>query len=338
MIVPTWNRADWLGPTVESALGQTRPPLEVLVVDDGSTDGTAAAARGLGDRVRYLRQENAGVAAARNAGARAARGDLLAFLDCEDLWVPEKLEIQVAALAACTEAGWCVTDCTVIDLAGRPVAGAQGFRRVFPPFRAMGLDPDTFFARDLTPREIRAAGRSVRLYAGDPFRMLFSGNFGLPSSALVRRDVFEEAGGFDPSWRLAEETEFFHRLAVGSPVVIVMDRLVQYRIGQAGALTSPSNTVALIRNALRSQAQAFAARTRPAEADRAAQQAGRRRLLLELARAHLSNYELEEARQALRTYREAGGRRSVREVLLRALARLPAAALRSLHRLKRIAA
>lgn len=336
VIIPTWNRAAWLTPTVQSALAQTVPPMEVIVVDDGSIDDTAEVAGRFGDRIRYLRQENAGVAAARNAGARVARGDWLGFLDCEDLWEPQKLEIQLAVMEACRGAGWCVTDCTVMDLEDRPTPGEQGFRRVFPPFRATGLDPDAFFRRGLDERELRAGGRRLRYYTGDPFRLLFSGNFGLPSSALVRRDVFEASGGFDPSWRLAEETEFFHRLAVRSPVVVVMERLVRYRVGQAGALTSPANTVTLMRNALRSQEQAFASRPDPNEADREAHAEGRRRLLLDLTRAHLANYDSRQARTTFGAWLADGGRLSARVLLLFLLSRLPPLALRAVHRLKRM--
>lgn len=335
VIIPTWNRAAWLTATVESALGQTVPPLEVIVVDDGSTDDTAAVAARLGPWVRYVRQDNAGVAAARNTGARAARGDLLAFLDCEDVWVPEKLEIQLAALATCSEAGWSVTDCTVIDLENRPVAGPQGFLRIFPPFRSTGLAPAEFFGWDLERRTVHAGGREVAVYTGDPFRLLFAGNFGLPSSALVWRTVFQKTCGFDPSWRLAEETEFFHRLAAGSRVAVVMERLVLYRVGQAGALTSPANTVTLVRNALRSQDQAAALRDTLSEAERTAHAAGRRRLLLDLAWAHLSNYETVPARTALGEYRTAGGGTTLRSLTIGLLARLPVSVLRALHRLRR---
>jgi GT2 family glycosyltransferase len=335
VIVPTWNRAAWLPATVESALGQTVPPLEVIVVDDGSTDDTAAVAARLGPWVRYVRQENAGVAAARNTGAGLARGELIAFLDCEDLWVPDKLEIQLGALAACPEVGWSVTDCTVIDLEDNPVTGPQGFRRVFPPFRGTGLAPAAFFGRDLERRTVRKNGREVAIYTGDPFRLLFSGNFGLPSSALVHRELFEKAGGFDPSWRLAEETEFFHRLATVSRVAVVMERLVLYRVGQAGALTSPANTVTLMRNALRSQDQAAALRGDLTDPERNAHAEGRRRLLLGLAWAHLSNHEAGPARAALEEYRSAGGRTTPRSLGIDLLTRLPVPVLRALHRLRR---
>jgi len=182
VIVPTFNRAGWVASTVASALAQTRPPLEVIIVDDGSTDDSEAAVRAIGGPVRYLRQANAGVAAARNAGAREARGDFLAFLDCEDLWEPEKLEVQLALFATHPEVGWCITGCTVIDLENRPVSGPQGWLRVFPPFRGTGRAPEAFFAEDLGRVTVPAASRSWVAFVGDAFRLLCFGNFGLPSN------------------------------------------------------------------------------------------------------------------------------------------------------------
>jgi len=338
VIVPTWNRADWLTATVESALAQTRAPLEVIVVDDGSTDQTGAVAASLPAGVRYVRQANAGVAAARNTGAREARGDLLAFLDCEDLWKPRKLEIQLAALRQAPEVGWSITGCLVVDLQNRPVPGVQGWERVFPPFRRTGRAPDAFFGEDLSSVSLMVADRQVTAYVGDPFRLLCFGNFGLPSSALVRRDLFEAMGGFNPEWRLAEETEFFHRVATFSPVAIVMEPLVRYRVGQAGALTSPANTVTLISNALRSLDGARALRGTLTSTEDEAWRAGRQRLLHELAYASLASFDPRGARKALATLRAEAGRITPRTMLLRAASLLPAPALRLVHRLKRAVA
>jgi glycosyltransferase involved in cell wall biosynthesis len=103
VVVPVHAGERFLPAALDSVAGQTHPPLETIVVDDGSPDASAALAA---DRagVRVVRQEHAGVAAARNAGARLARGTLLAFLDQDDLWHPEKLARQVVALDAAPQA------------------------------------------------------------------------------------------------------------------------------------------------------------------------------------------------------------------------------------------
>ena len=330
VIVPTFNRAAWLESTVRSALAQTHAPLEIIVVDDGSTDGTEAVARGLPAPVTYLRQPNAGVAAARNAGARVARGQWLAFLDCEDVWEPRKLECQLAALNAVPGADWSVTGCVVIDLEGRPTTGVQGFERVFPLFRELGVAASAFFAGQLTPTQVACSGGPVTVFGGDAFGLLFHGNFGLPSSAMVRRTLFEALGGFDPSWRLAEETEFFHRLAAQAAVALVMEPLVQYRVGQGGALTSPANTVTLVENALTSLERASASRAlKPAE--RNAYVEGRTRLTCRLAYAHLSNHDSRRARRVLGTLFRGGVPRAARAYGLLGLSLLPGPILRALH-------
>ena len=108
-IVPVYNGERYLRETIDSIFAQTYCPLEILVADDGSTDGTPAIVAGFGDRVRYLRQDNQGPAAARNLGIRATTGDFIAFLDADDLWHPEKLERQMARFQARPELCYCVT-------------------------------------------------------------------------------------------------------------------------------------------------------------------------------------------------------------------------------------
>jgi glycosyltransferase involved in cell wall biosynthesis len=100
VIVPAYNYARYLGQALDSILGQSRPPAEVIVVDDGSTDHTAAVAANYGDRIRYLHQANRGPGAARNVGVEHAHGQFLAFLDGDDWWEPAKLEWQLAVFEA----------------------------------------------------------------------------------------------------------------------------------------------------------------------------------------------------------------------------------------------
>lgn len=97
VVIPVWNGEALLGEALESVFGQTRPPEQVIVVDDGSTDGTAAVIRGFAG-AHYVYQPNAGAAAARNAGARLAAGSFIAFLDADDLWPPERIERQMQPL------------------------------------------------------------------------------------------------------------------------------------------------------------------------------------------------------------------------------------------------
>jgi glycosyltransferase involved in cell wall biosynthesis len=99
VIIPVYNGEAFLAEAIESVLIQSYRPIEVIVVDDGSTDGTAAVASRFKEGVRYIHQHNSGPAAARNSGLRVARGELIGFLDADDLWVENKLELQLGRLA-----------------------------------------------------------------------------------------------------------------------------------------------------------------------------------------------------------------------------------------------
>ena len=109
-VVTTYNQGPYIGAALGSVLAQTHRPLEIIVVDDGSTDDTPERVDRSRDRVVYLRQPNQGVAAARNTGVRQATGELIAFLDGDDLWEPEKLELQINAAVRHPESGLIVAN------------------------------------------------------------------------------------------------------------------------------------------------------------------------------------------------------------------------------------
>lgn len=107
-IVPVFNGESYLSETLDSLLAQSYHPIEIIVVDDGSTDGTPAIVRRYGQQIRYLRQANAGAATARNLGLTAARGEFVAFLDADDLWHREKLDRQMVRFQARPELDYCL--------------------------------------------------------------------------------------------------------------------------------------------------------------------------------------------------------------------------------------
>lgn len=100
VVIPVMDNANVIGEAIESALGQTQPPGEVLVIDDGSADGSGAVAEAFGSPVRVVRQENQGIGLARNRGIRESSGQAIALLDADDRWLPDKLERQLAALTS----------------------------------------------------------------------------------------------------------------------------------------------------------------------------------------------------------------------------------------------
>ena len=143
VVIPAYNAEPYIGRTVDSVLAQTRPAHEVIVVDDGSTDGTEAAVSRYGQEVRYIRQDNNGASAARNTGIEAAQGEWIAFLDADDEWMPEKLQRQAALLARNPELMWttgnfllcyCQTQRRVEKLAEERGRALLGGREYFDDF------------------------------------------------------------------------------------------------------------------------------------------------------------------------------------------------------------
>ncbi len=179
-VVPAYNCAPYLAIAIDSILDQTEPVLEVIVVDDGSTDGTAellAAYRGHA-RIRVLSQRNRGQASARNRGLAACRGDLVGFCDADDLWLPDKIERQLSVFTADPDLGVVYTDLIYVDEQGQYLP---------------------------TPHPARASG----WIAAD---LLAFGNVTFGTS-LIRRDALLEIGGFDESIDMGDDYDLLLRLS-----------------------------------------------------------------------------------------------------------------------------
>jgi len=213
VVIPTHDRGRVVVEAIESALAQTHPPLEVIVVDDGSTDDTAERVGRLRDaRVRYLRRPHAGVSAARNAGIAAATGDLVAFLDSDDLWKPDKVEAEIAALARYPSAGGVFSDLEKVD-------GAT----FVPSF----MRRTRVFSRLLAER----AYREGLLLSARALYLCLLQEVPIKTPALtVRRSALERAGGFNEAWTSSEDWEFLLRFARRESLVYVDRPLAVIRI------------------------------------------------------------------------------------------------------------
>jgi len=253
VIIPTFNRAAIVSRAIESALSQTYRDIEVVVVDDGSSDDTRSVVEGFGDRVRYFYQENAGVTAARNSAIRHARGEFLAFLDSDDAWAPWKLESQVAALTRFPEAGLVWSDMTALNRAG-DVISDRYLRVMYKAHsrvnieRAMREVETLGKLSSVAPNEVASA--SVRI--GDLFSEILLGNLLHTSTVLVRRAWVEQVGGFDPTFvHAGEDYEFYVRLCSVGPVVFIDAPSTYYCVGAPDQLTRPSMILEIARNNLR---------------------------------------------------------------------------------------
>ncbi len=206
------------------------------MVDDGSADDTARIARDLG--VTVISRTNGGISAARNTGVRAARCEYVALLDADDIWMPEKLDLQVAALAAAAVPSFSFTDFHTFD--SRGVRAARSELRAHPAFRrTVGRAP---------------SGTNVVVSASES-RPVLPDMYFVPSSAVIRRADVLAAGEFDESLRGCEDTEFFIRLFKLVPAIAVMRPLLLYRRHDTQATASPTrvmtNEFALIERVVR---------------------------------------------------------------------------------------
>lgn len=194
VVIPTYNRADKVRKSVESVLAQSFTDLEVIVVDDGSSDQTGQTLLdAFGDRIRYYFQPNQGVSVARNRGIEEARGEWIAFLDSDDLWEKEKLEWQLKAVKKFGgECGACYTDVRFFN--------HSETRTMFQ------LAEGNYRHQD----EIGINTDALRL-------LVKPGGAGMVlclSSFLARKDAIAKTGGFDTSLLYSQDSEFMFRLAM----------------------------------------------------------------------------------------------------------------------------
>jgi glycosyltransferase involved in cell wall biosynthesis len=213
VVIPVLNARPWVGRAIESALAQTVPPVEVIVVDDGSTDGSLEHVRERFPGVRAERSPGTGVSAARNFGITLARGECTAFLDADDVWAPWKLERQLAAVGCFPGWGMSVTD-----------------GRKFVPGEVVDWG-----TRSPAPR------RGPRL-VGFAALLRCSGVF--TSSVLVRRAVLDEVGLFDETLGGPEDKDLWLRVAHRHPLVELSEALVGYQ-DTPGSLSKPLLTQGL---------------------------------------------------------------------------------------------
>jgi glycosyltransferase involved in cell wall biosynthesis len=210
VIIPAYRAARTIGRALDSVLAQTRPPDEVLVIDDGSPDDLAAVVAGYGGPVRLLRQRNGGASSARNFGIDQARGNLIAFLDADDYWEPTKLERQLDVLRRHPEVGL-VAGRFFEEPPGRPRTGPSGFT------------PAGLRDRVRTGRGAEAFALAARVWTG---------------TVLVRREVLGEhrfVSGQEP----AEDLDLWVRLVLAAPVYFLSTPLVTYVL-EPGSLSRGS--------------------------------------------------------------------------------------------------
>lgn len=203
VIIPVYNAAAYLRETIDSVLAQLYPNIEVLVVDDGSTEDLSRIVAAYGDRVRYVRKPNGGPASARNLGVRMATADYIAFLDADDVWEPEKLRAQIDMLLLHPSLGLVYSTVSEIDRDGRLRSASRG--------------------RQQRP-------------SGDIAQALFWHNWIPTSTVVTRRACFAQVGWFDEARELisVEDYDMWLRIAERYQVMYLEQPLVRYRAHAGG--------------------------------------------------------------------------------------------------------
>lgn len=198
VIIPNYNYAKYVAKTIESVLSQTYQNLEIIVVDDGSKDDSLKVLETFRDKIRVVRQKNQGVSRARNHGAAISNGEYLAFLDADDVWLPEKLEKQFEKFAEDEQIGLVHCSMTLINPNDEPIGemcnGQEGW----------------------VAEEFLRFERSIVIGAG--------------STALVKRKIFTEVGGFDYRLSTSADWDFCYRVASRYKIGFVKKPLVLYRM------------------------------------------------------------------------------------------------------------
>ncbi len=257
VVIPTYNRSHLIGDAIRSACDQGRSVAEVIVVDDASTDATVAVVDAIDDpRLRLIhRAERGGPAAARNDGITASTGEFIAFLDSDDVWLPGKIDLQLACFARHPEVGMLWTELDAVDAAGASLAG--GLSRVYAAWRT--VEPRDLFDKS-APLDDAGGPPGARVWWGDILARMIAGNLVHTSSVIISRSRLDAVGLFDPAFRESGEDFDFHlRTSAAGPVGLIDVPTVRYRFGADDQLTSRRYLVALSGNYLRALQKAAAA-------------------------------------------------------------------------------
>ncbi len=210
-IIPTYNRAHCIARAIESVLSQTYADIDVVVVDDGSTDDTARIVAGFGNSVRYLVQDNAGQGPARNKGVAESDSDWIAFLDSDDVWLPTKIERQLEFTQTCR------VELSFTDFSLRHDLDGDGY--------------DSWL-KELNARGRQTAVRSGRIEHPMDF-VLGPGDLAFTSTMMIARETFELSRGYRSQYRRCQDNDLYIRLAAQqkAAVAFLAEPLAQREIG-----------------------------------------------------------------------------------------------------------
>lgn len=218
VVIPAYNAQNTIARAIQSVLNQIRPADEMIVIDDGSSDNTAQAAGSFGEKVTVIRQTNAGASVARNKGIEASHGEWIAFLDADDEWLPEKLQLQVGHLREHPELKWTYSN---------------------------------FFRKEPDDRPLQLAHVSDKLQEQltnnifhDYFRAYADGGYAWTSVLIIHREVFKQTGMFEVGMKRAQDNDLWFRIGYQYPQVGYLPQpLAIYHLDTPGSSTKINDQV-----------------------------------------------------------------------------------------------
>lgn len=236
VVIPTYNNARFLQDCLNSILTQTYRDFEIIVVDDGSTDNTRDVLSEFNKHIRYFYQENKGLAVARNVGMDLARGIYITYLDSDDMFLPENLFLKTRILDNYPEIGGVFSDFCIFNEYG--VSKNKATEDFFPVFKRKKVGLENIFQHiEYLSHNLE---HNIRIMHGNVFKMIFWGNFILPSSMLVRKQILKSVGYFEKDLRTQQDYEYWLRFTKDHNLCFLDDVLVKYR-RHTNQLTDHSN-------------------------------------------------------------------------------------------------
>lgn len=211
VIIPNYNYGRFLRQAIDSALAQTYSNIEIIVVDDGSSDDSDEILNSFSAKIRWIKQTNQGVSAARNRAVAESGGEILAFLDADDVWLPAKIEKQVAVFSSDDKIGLVHCGKLDVDDSEKPISehldGMSG-----------------------------AVSHDLLRYRRD---VILGGG----SASAITREAFEKSGAFDTKMRIGEDWEFYYRVSKNYQVGFVPEILLKYRIHSSNSFAGNASSV-----------------------------------------------------------------------------------------------
>jgi GT2 family glycosyltransferase len=240
IVIPAYNAAAFIARAIDSALAQTWPAHEIIIVDDGSTDATADVIGQYGDQVRYLRQDNAGVSAARNAGAQAASGDWLAFLDADDWYYPDRLHLHAEWIARDPSLDFLTGDYDYQRPDGSRISGSmethESGRAMLAKAGVVLPLPQEGEGRGEGPSIAAPKNAPKVIMTADEFEPFVADHFGDTHTLSVPRATFLKLGGYPTGYRVCEDVFFLVKLcSLSQRVGVVCEAMAAYVIHDASA-------------------------------------------------------------------------------------------------------